>query len=101
VGVETVFRRLKPRRNYCPDAIPRPDFSTERNFIVSSISNISSPGAPTQVVTAQPIRQPLAGFIPFSNYGAHPAVVGPAGAEVRTVPAATVDRAGGKLNRVK
>jgi hypothetical protein len=59
----------------------------------------STPIAP--VVAEQPIRAPLAGFIPFSNYGSNPAVVGPTGAEVRTIPAAIVDRAGGPMNRAK
>jgi hypothetical protein len=57
----------------------------------------STPIAP--VVAESPIRQPLAGFIPFSNYGAHPAVVGPTGAEVRTIAADIIDRTGGPLQR--
>jgi hypothetical protein len=71
------------------------------------IRNPASPGAPSQVVAEQPVRQPLAGGIPFHNYATNPAVVGPtdrAGypprdSHVTMIPAAVVDATGGKLDR--
>jgi hypothetical protein len=74
------------------------------------ITNPASPGRPTQVVAEQPVRQPLAGGIPFTNHTTNPAVAGwpvsrpgwPVSANdahVVSVPHAIVDSAGGKLNR--
>jgi hypothetical protein len=63
------------------------------------ISNPASPGAPVQIVAESPIRAPLLGNIPWSNHAAHPAVTGPTGAEVRTIPQAIVDAAGGPTVR--
>jgi hypothetical protein len=68
---------------------------------MSSISNPASPGRATNVVAETPIRALLAGFIPFTNHGSHPAVTGPIGsdAHVRPVPQAVVDAAGGPTLR--
>jgi hypothetical protein len=62
-----------------------------------------APGRPDSTpiahpVAQSPVRNPIAG-IPFSNYAGHPAVVGPTGAEVRTISNAVVDRAGGPMIR--
>ena len=64
---------------------------------MSEITNIASPGRPSQVVAEQPVRAPLAGNIPWTTPGA-PAVGSlPLGfdAQVRPVPRATVDFLGG------
>jgi hypothetical protein len=66
-----------------------------------------APGRPdstpiVQVVAQSPIRAPLAGGIPWANHADHPAVAGFAfttDAQIQTVPAAVVDRTGGKLDR--
>jgi hypothetical protein len=69
---------------------------------MSSISNIASPGHPSQVAAESPVRAPLLGFIPRAAPAA-PAVgslpIG-ADAQIRTVPNALVDSTGGKLNRI-
>jgi hypothetical protein len=68
---------------------------------MSSISNIASPGSPTQVVAESPVRAPLLGFIPWTAPNA-PAVgsipIG-ADAQIVTVPNARVDHVGGEMNR--
>jgi hypothetical protein len=74
---------------------------------MTSISNPTSPGAPTQVFAETPIRAPLAGGIPFRNHAEHPAVTGPVDRagypphdqHVRTIPTAVVDVIGGPLQR--
>jgi hypothetical protein len=55
-------------------------------------------------VAQSPIRQPLAGGIPWANHEAHPAVAGFAfttDAQIQTIPASVVAAVGGKLNRDK
>jgi hypothetical protein len=69
---------------------------------MSSISNPASPGHPSQVTAQSPIRAPLAGGIPWANHADHPAVAGFAfttDAQIRTIPAAIIDAAGGPLRR--
>jgi hypothetical protein len=57
------------------------------------ISNITSPGFPTQVVAESPVRAPLAGDIAWAT----PTLAIPLGfdAQVRPVPASCVELLGG------
>jgi hypothetical protein len=77
---------------------------------MTKITNPASPGAPVQIVAEQPVRNPLAGGIPFRNHETNPAVAGwpvsqpgwPVKANdghVKPVSQAVADAAGGKLNR--
>jgi hypothetical protein len=74
---------------------------------MTAIRNPASPGAPSQVIAEQPVRNPLAGGIPFRSHATNPAVVGPTDRagfppqdqHVRTIPQAMVDAAGGPLQR--
>ena len=69
---------------------------------MSSINNPASPGHPSQLVAEQPVRNPLAGGIPFRSHATNPAVGGiPIGADaqIRTIPQAVVDAAGGPTIR--
>jgi hypothetical protein len=64
---------------------------------MSSISNIASPGHPAIVVSESPVRAPLAGNIPWTAPNA-PAIGSLAlgfDAQVRPVPSALVEFAGG------
>jgi hypothetical protein len=74
------------------------------------ITNPASPGAPSQVVAESPIRDPLAGGIPFTNHATNPAVAGwpvsrpgwPPSANdghVVSVSQAVIDAAGGPVVR--
>jgi hypothetical protein len=57
----------------------------------------ASPGSPVQIVAESRIRAPLAGNIPWAT----PTLSIPIGnvAQIVTVPNATIDATGGKLNR--
>jgi hypothetical protein len=64
--------------------------------------HMSQDSSPVQIVAQSPIRAPLAGGIPWSNHADHPAVAGFAfttDAQIRTIPAAVVDAAGGPTIR--
>jgi hypothetical protein len=64
-------------------------------------TSIASPGAPIQVVAQSQPRDPIAG-IPFTSHAANPAVGGiqtTFATQVRSVPIALVELAGGKQNR--
>jgi hypothetical protein len=65
------------------------------------ITNRASPGAPSQNFAEQPVRNPLAGGIPFRSHATNPALTGPIGtdAQIRTIPTAIVDAAGGPTIR--
>jgi hypothetical protein len=65
---------------------------------MTSISNIASPGFPTQVVAESPVRAPLSGGIPWTTPGA-PAIGSiPIGsdAQIVSVTIARQEFAGGK-----
>jgi hypothetical protein len=74
----------------------------EGNFKMTVITNPASPGAPAQVVTETPIRNPIAG-ISFHDHRTNPAVAWPAmspgDAHVRSIPRELVDATGGSLRR--
>jgi hypothetical protein len=59
-----------------------------------TITNPASPGRPTPVTAEQPVRAPLAGFIPWTT----PTLEIPLGfdAQVRPINASVVDLLGGK-----
>jgi hypothetical protein len=69
---------------------------------MTTITNIASPGAPIQIVAQSTPTAPLAGGTPWGTPSQHPAVAGfanTAETQIRSVPNACVDAAGGKLNR--
>jgi hypothetical protein len=69
---------------------------------MTSISNPSAHGAPTQVVAQSTPTAPLDGGKPWGTPSQHPALAGfanTADGQIRTIPKAVVDAAGGPTIR--
>jgi hypothetical protein len=69
---------------------------------MTTITNIASPGAPTQVVAQSTPTAPLDGGKPWGTPSQHPAAAGfanTAATQIVSLPDALIDRAGGQMNR--